>query len=96
MATRTLRIAMEGVTGRLGTNQHLIRSVLAIRKEGGLLLRNGDRLIPEPILVGRGARPGPVEGSARSHQTEKFALIGVCRGSQVDAGPGHASTRSSR
>ena len=53
MATRTLRIAMEGVTGRLGTNQHLIRSVLAIRNEGGLVLRNGDRLIPEPVLVGR-------------------------------------------
>src|SRR5690349_1965047 len=53
MATRTLRIAMDGVTGRLGTNQHLIRSVLAIRNEGGLPLKNGDRLIPEPILVGR-------------------------------------------
>ena len=39
MATRTLRVAMEGVTGRLGTNQHLIRSVLAIRNEGGLPLR---------------------------------------------------------
>ena len=44
MATRTLRIAMDGVTGRLGTNQHLIRSVLAIRQEGGLALKNGDRL----------------------------------------------------
>jgi len=53
MATRTLRVAMEGVTGRLGANQHLIRSVLAIRNEGGLALRNGDRLIPEPVLVGR-------------------------------------------
>jgi predicted dehydrogenase len=53
MATRTLRIAMDGVTGRLGTNQHLIRSVLAIRNEGGLPLSNGDRLIPEPVLLGR-------------------------------------------
>ena len=53
MATRTLRIAMDGVTGRLGTNQHLIRSVLAIRQEGGLPLGNGDRLVPEPVLLGR-------------------------------------------
>ena len=44
---------MDGVTGRLGTNQHLIRSVLAIRNEGGLALRNGDRLMPEPVLLGR-------------------------------------------
>src|SRR5258708_39376459 len=53
MAIRPLRIAMEGVTGRLGTNQHLIRSLLAIRQEGGLPLANGDRLMPEPVLLGR-------------------------------------------
>jgi predicted dehydrogenase len=53
MAIKTVRIAMEGVTGRLGTNQHLIRSILAIRHEGGLPLRNGDRLMPEPVLLGR-------------------------------------------
>ena len=40
MAVRTLRIAMEGVTGRLGTNQHLIRALLSIRQEGGLPLKN--------------------------------------------------------
>ncbi len=55
MATRRLGIIMHGVTGRIGTNQHLINSVLAIRKEGGLLLKNGDRLMPDPILVGRNA-----------------------------------------
>jgi predicted dehydrogenase len=53
MAIRTLRIAMDGVTGRLGTNQHLVRSVLAIRHEGGLPLSNGDRLMPVPVLLGR-------------------------------------------
>src|SRR5947208_7437739 len=53
MATRTLRVAMEGATGRLGTSQHLIRSVLAIRNEGGLPLKDGDRLMPEPVLLGR-------------------------------------------
>ena len=55
MATRRLGIIMHGVTGRIGPNQHLINSVLAIRKEGGLLLKNGDRLMPDPILVGRNA-----------------------------------------
>ncbi len=44
---------MNGVTGRMGTNQHLVRSILAIREEGGVLLPNGDRLWPEPVLVGR-------------------------------------------
>src|SRR3954469_9973436 len=53
MAIKNIHIAMDGVTGRLGTNQHLIRSVLAIRQEGGLPLRNGDRLLPEPVLLCR-------------------------------------------
>src|SRR5438128_1409020 len=53
MAIRTIRIAMDGVTGRLGTNQHLIRALLAIRQDGGLALKNGDRLMPEPVLLGR-------------------------------------------
>jgi predicted dehydrogenase len=44
---------MEGVTGRLGTQQHLIRSLMAIRTEGGLQLASGDRLVPEPVLLGR-------------------------------------------
>jgi predicted dehydrogenase len=65
MATRTLRVAMDGVTGRLGTNQHLIRSVLAIRNEGGLLLRNGDRLLPEPVLLGR--NPDKLAALAAAH-----------------------------
>jgi predicted dehydrogenase len=56
---------MDGVTGRLGTNQHLIRSLLAIRDEGGLLLRGGDRLVPEPILVGR--NPEKLAALAASH-----------------------------
>jgi predicted dehydrogenase len=44
---------MNGVTGRMGTNQHLMRSIVAIRREGGVALRNGERLMPDPILVGR-------------------------------------------
>ncbi|HUC72826.1 MAG TPA: Gfo/Idh/MocA family oxidoreductase [Stellaceae bacterium] len=52
MTTRTIGIVVEGATGRLGTTQHL-RSLMAIRGEGGLVLRNGERLVPEPVLLGR-------------------------------------------
>ena len=53
MAVRRLGIVMNGVTGRMGTNQHLVRSIVAIRAEGGVALANGDRVMPDPILVGR-------------------------------------------
>jgi predicted dehydrogenase len=53
MATQRLGIIMHGVTGRMGMNQHLIRSIAAIRAEGGVALANGDRVMPDPILVGR-------------------------------------------
>ena len=52
MGTRPIGIVIEGATGRLGTTQHL-KALLAIRGEGGLLLGNGDRLVPEPVLLGR-------------------------------------------
>ncbi|MGA9278290.1 Gfo/Idh/MocA family protein, partial [Ilumatobacter sp.] len=55
MPTRTTRIIMNGITGRMGYRQHLLRSVLAIREAGGVELPNGDRLQVEPILVGRNA-----------------------------------------
>ncbi len=53
MTRKTLRIAMNGVTGRMGYRQHLVRSILAIRADGGLALGDGDVLWPEPVLVGR-------------------------------------------
>ena len=53
MGVRRLGIVMNGVTGRMGTNQHLVRSIVAIRAEGGVALSNGDRVMPDPILVGR-------------------------------------------
>jgi predicted dehydrogenase len=46
-------IVMNGVTGRMGRNQHLIRSILAIREEGGLPVGDGEVVWPEPLLVGR-------------------------------------------
>lgn len=53
MTEKRIGIIMHGVTGRMGKNQHLIRSVLAIREQGGLLLADGSRLMPDPVLVGR-------------------------------------------
>lgn len=55
MSVHTLRVVMNGVTGRMGYRQHLVRSLLAIRGEGGIVLPDGDRLTVEPILVGRNA-----------------------------------------
>ncbi|AKP54118.1 Gfo/Idh/MocA family protein [Cyclobacterium amurskyense] len=46
-------IIMNGVTGRMGTNQHLMRSIAEIIKQGGVKLDNGDIIMPDPILVGR-------------------------------------------
>ena len=54
MRERTIGVLIEGATGRLGTTQHL-RSLMAIRSEGGLPLANGDRLVPAPELLGRNA-----------------------------------------
>ncbi|WP_395103439.1 Gfo/Idh/MocA family protein [Actinomadura sp. SCN-SB] len=53
MARRPIGIVMNGVTGRMGYRQHLVRSILAIREEGGLPLADGTVLWPEPVLVGR-------------------------------------------
>ena len=50
---RPIGIVLNGVTGRMGYRQHLVRSLLAIREQGGLELADGTRLWPEPILVGR-------------------------------------------
>ncbi len=65
MADIRLGLIMHGVTGRMGMNQHLIRSILAIRDQGGVALQNGDRVMPDPILVGRNA--GKVEQLANVH-----------------------------
>ena len=53
MPDRSLGLIMNGVTGRMGTNQHLARSIASIRAEGGVALGDGSRVLPEPILVGR-------------------------------------------
>ncbi len=48
-------IIMNGVTGRMGTNQHLIRSIMAIIKQGGVKISDSEIIMPDPILVGRNA-----------------------------------------
>jgi predicted dehydrogenase len=50
---QTIGIIMNGITGRMGYRQHLVRSILGIRDQGGLLLADGSRLQVDPILVGR-------------------------------------------
>ena len=76
MAERRLGIIMNGVTGRMGMNQHLIRSIVAIRQQGGVALADGDRVMPDPILIGRNA--DRVRALAQAH--------GIARlGTDVDA-----------
>jgi predicted dehydrogenase len=65
MAQKTIGVIMNGVSGRMGYRQHLVRSVLAIREQGGVLLGNGDRVQVEPILVGR--REAVLAELARRH-----------------------------
>ena len=70
MAQQRIGIIMNGVTGRMGMNQHLIRSIVEIRKQGGVLLANGDRLLPDPILVGRNAEK--IQALAAQYGIDRF------------------------
>ena len=71
MAERRIGIIMNGITGRMGMNQHLIRSIAAIRAEGGLALADGDRLMPDPIIVGRSR--AKLDALARAHRIERVS-----------------------
>jgi predicted dehydrogenase len=55
MSVRTIGVVMNGVTGRMGYRQHLVRSVLAINEQGGVVLSDGSRVKLRPVLVGRSA-----------------------------------------
>jgi predicted dehydrogenase len=70
MSTRRIGLIMHGVTGRMGMNQHLIRSIVAIRRQGGVSLSNGDRLMPDPILIGRNA--DKIRALAQAHGIERW------------------------
>jgi predicted dehydrogenase len=66
-----LGVIMNGVTGRMGTNQHLVRSILAIREQGGVPLSDGRVVWPDPILVGRDERK--VRELAAEHGVERWS-----------------------
>jgi len=70
MSEHRIGIIMNGVTGRMGTNQHLVRSINAIRAQGGVALGDGRRIMPDPILVGRNARK--LEALARAHGVTRW------------------------
>jgi predicted dehydrogenase len=70
MTQKRIGIIMHGVTGRMGMNQHLVRSILEIRRQGGVALKNGDRLMPDPILVGRNA--AKIEELAKKHAVARW------------------------
>ena len=53
MTRKVLQVALNGVTGRMGYRQHLVRSLLSIREQGGVRLADGTSVYPEPVLVGR-------------------------------------------
>jgi predicted dehydrogenase len=66
----TIGIIMNGVSGRMGYRQHLLRSILAIREQGGVLLADGSWVQVEPILVGRSE--AKLEELARKHDIEHY------------------------
>src|SRR6056297_1020940 len=70
MRQKRIGIIMHGVTGRMGMNQHLVRSVLAIRAQGGVALADGSCLVPDPIIVGRNA--DKIEALAKAHGVERY------------------------
>jgi predicted dehydrogenase len=83
MTIRTVGIIMNGVTGRMGTNQHLIRSIAAIRKQGGLLLPGGDVIMPNPILVGRNETK--LRALAQAHGIERWSTdLSACLANPED------------
>lgn len=67
---QTIGIIMNGVTGRMGYRQHLVRSILAIREQGGVELRDGSRLQVDPVLVGR--NPDKIKEIAERHGVDRW------------------------
>lgn len=84
MTTRTLRIAMNGITGRMGYRQHLVRSILPIRDAGGFTLEDGTKVQIEPILIGR--NEAKIKELAELHGVEHWTtdLDGAINDPSVD------------
>ena len=75
---------MNGVTGRMGLNQHLVRSIVAIRRQGGVTLPGGGTVVPDPILVGRSE--AKLREIARAHGIERVSTdLDSCLANPADA-----------
>lgn len=84
MSERRVGVIMNGVTGRMGLNQHLIRSILAIRAQGGVKLSDGTALMPDPILVGR--NEDKLRSIAAAHGVERWSTnLAQCLAHRDDA-----------
>ncbi|MGW0066957.1 Gfo/Idh/MocA family protein [Streptosporangium sandarakinum] len=70
MSHRSIGVVMNGVTGRMGYRQHLVRSVLAINEQGGVTLSDGGRVTLRPVLVGR--NPDKLAKLAADHGIEEW------------------------
>jgi predicted dehydrogenase len=70
MKTHAIGVIMNGVTGRMGTNQHLVRSLLAIRQQGGVKLGPDETIMPEVMLVGR--NENKLRALSAAHGVERF------------------------
>lgn len=68
---KPIGIILHGVTGRMGYNQHLVRSILAIRDQGGIPLKSGEKVQIDPIIVGR--NPAKIKALARKHSIERWS-----------------------
>src|ERR1700693_5144866 len=71
MTRKVIHVALNGVTGRMGYRQHLVRSLLSIREQGGIGLEDGTTLYPEPILIGRNEER--LRGIAERHGLERWS-----------------------
>ena len=71
MSRKVVQVALNGVTGRMGYRQHLVRSLLSIREQGGVVLDDGTAVYPEPILVGRSEQR--LRGIAERHGLERWS-----------------------
>ena len=85
MTRRTIGVVMNGVTGRMGYRQHLVRSILALREQGGLPLADGTLIWPEPVLVGRNAEK--LKSIAERHSLASWTT-------ELDSALGIRETRS--
>ena len=90
MTRKVIHVALNGVTGRMGYRQHLVRSLLSIREQGGVRLEDGTTVYPEPILVGRNEER--LRAIAERHGLERWTTSL----DEVLADPGSTSTSTPR